>query len=131
MRWVLGKDTLDGHRRWFAVILDISTTTAKPIFVELFVEEKDRPASISNAYIHLLRLDGTLKQCGLATSPLDENGKMKPNALAPLKYLDTDSPETRARLKRELDFWVKGVGRRPQQVQSAVDPPGTTKPIKP
>lgn len=113
-RWVSAIETRDSRRRRFSAILNRSTDTVSPAYVELSVEEKDFAASKAPQYYMLVGLDGVLKECGFGLAPLDKNGKLIPGpSLAPFKYQDINSPEVRARFQRELDFWLKGVGRKP------------------
>ncbi len=114
VEWGFSKDAEDGHRRLFSVILDRSTETPKAAYVELYVEHKDMPARKVQSFYFLLGLYGSLKECGTTEGPLDEKGKMIPNAaFSPFRSLEIKSPEARALFQRELDFWVKGVGRKP------------------
>ena len=112
--WAFPKASEDHHRRYIAAILDRSTGTAKTAtHVEFFVARKDKAARKGEEIYFLTGLDGTLLEAGFAVGPLDEKGKSIPGpALAPFKYFDITSPETRALFQRELDFWVKGVGRK-------------------
>lgn len=113
-RWVSANETQDSRRRRFTVILNRSTDTVSPAYVELSVEEKDFATSRALQYYMLVGLDGVLKGCGFGLVPLDKNSMVIPGpSLAPFKYQDINSPDVRARFQRELDFWLKGVGRKP------------------
>lgn len=96
------------------MILDPSTGTLRATHVELFVAEKDRPARKEKSIEILVSTTGALLEAGFTFGPLDEKGRWIPGpALADFTNLDITSPETRAIFQRELDFWVKGIGRKP------------------
>ncbi len=111
--WAKPKVSEDGHRRSFSVLLERSTETPKATHVEFLVTQKDREARTAQQFYLLASTAGALLEAGFAIGPLDEKGRLIPGpSLAPFKYLDITSPETRALFQRELDFWLKGVGRK-------------------
>lgn len=112
--WAFPKVTEDRHRRAFNVIFDRSTETLKAAHVELFVGKKDKPARKEQELFFLVGLNGALLEAGYAFGLLDNKGKVILGpALAPFQHLDIKSAETRSLFQQELDFWIKGVGRKP------------------
>ncbi len=96
-------------------ILERSTDTLKATHVEFFVAQKDRPARKEQQIFILVSTMGALLEAGFSFAPLDEKGRMIPGpSLIPFKHYDITSPETRALFQREMDFWVKGIGRKPK-----------------
>ncbi len=112
--WVFSKASADGHRRGFSVILAGSTESPKATYVEFFVAQKDRPAKREQQTYILISTTGALLDAGFSFAPLDEKGRWIPGpSLIPFQYYDITTPETRSLFQREMDFWLKGVGRKP------------------
>ena len=113
--WSFSKASTDGHLRGFWAFLDRSTETLKAAHVEFFVAHKDRSARKEQQIYLLVSTTGALLEAGYSFGPLDEKGRIIPGpSLTPFQYYDITSPETRALFQRELDFWVKGIGRKPK-----------------
>ncbi len=105
--------TTDDHRRYMAVILDRSTETVKVMHVEFFVAFKDKPARKEKNIYFLVSPAGELLESGFAFGPLNEKGKaVSGPALTWFENMEIKSPETRALFRREMDFWLKGIGRK-------------------
>ena len=128
--WAFPKASEDRNRRSFSAILDRSTETQKATHVEFFVTQKDRPAQKEQQFFILVSTTGALLEAGFSLGSLDEKGKWIPGpSLIPFKYLDITSPETRALFQREMDFWVRGVGRKAPVAPTKEE--GTKPPEKP
>lgn len=107
-------DSEDKRIRKFLVLLDPSTTTIRA--KALCVASTLHGVGAQDGYAFtrfLLRPDGLLRAAQMAKGKLDEKGKTIPgSAVGNITGLDIKAPDTKKQLRRELDFWLKGKGKK-------------------
>lgn len=84
--------------------------------------EKNVSVKIAYEFFFLVGIDGVLMESGSGEVSLDEKGKAIPGAVpSPFKTMDIEAPEIRKRFQREIDFWIKGIGRKAAAPRKTAD----------
>lgn len=97
--------TEDGSLRFADLSLDISRPPSRPTAIYLVAKKSDKKTRANETLILRLSLKGVLEKGVIQRSvPGKAPGKAE--------KLDPKAPEAARMVKRELDFWLKGVGRK-------------------
>lgn len=106
----LGEETEDGRSHVFAVVT--STTTLKAVSLCFSVLDMGRPARDDIEFIDYSATPaGALQDARRAVGKLDEAGQVIKNSQV-LTSFDIKDSAIKANYQRELDFWLKGKGRK-------------------
>ncbi|MBI5623794.1 MAG: hypothetical protein HY924_08455 [Elusimicrobia bacterium] len=123
-------DCLDNRYRSVNVVVEKipESDRLKPISV-IFLAKKTQPgASDSNWF--KLKPDGSIEKAFRGLGKLTDDGHGVPGSAVDV---DLDPDEAKVLLKRELDFWLKGIGLKKKPVETAkkAAPEPTQKPEAP
>lgn len=112
---VASKESADGLDHDFRVMIDASTDTPKPLCLLLSTRQKFESTKKVEFIYFRLSLSGRPEKFARITGRIDDKGKeVKGSAVT--EAMDHKSPAAQKLVQAELDFWVKGVGRKPRPI---------------
>lgn len=103
----------DNKYRLLEVVMDPSTTTARVL--GLYVQAtllSGNADEFSESMVYRVAPDGTLEKAVLGRKTRGEDPKLETVEI---------TPEVKAQFKREMDFWLKGKGRKKAQPKKAAN----------
>lgn len=108
------KETNDGLLRAFDILVDPSTTSMRTLCLVSRSIWKDVARSEGGTLLLRLSPQGVLERALETRSKYDTQGRQIQGwGVGKTVNLDINLPATKLLLQRELDFWLKGIGRKP------------------
>lgn len=109
------KESADGLLRCVDVLLDPSTTTPRVMHLVLRSDWKDIAKGEGKTLYLRLNGHGVLEKAFESPGKIDTQGRdIRGSGVGKTIDLDIRAPQTKLLLQRELDFWLKGIGRKPK-----------------
>lgn len=106
-------ETEDGISRVFEVPVDAKTAAPRVNVVVMRAIERSTTTKEVTDWFFVVTPRGALTKAVTMTGKIDDTGKsVRGSALGNISHMPAGALETRRLLRRELDFWLKGIGRK-------------------